>query len=96
MPSAPFTVACVQTNSAREPDVNIRAASDLARRARDAGAEFILLPEIVNMIEPKRELLFEKAKREADDPALAQFRALAGETGAWLLAGSLVVRAESE
>ena len=93
MPATPFIAACVQTNSAREPDVNIRAASDLVRRARDAGAEFILLPEIVNMIEPKRELLFAKAKSEADDPALAAFRVLAAETGAWLLAGSLAVRA---
>jgi predicted amidohydrolase len=93
VPATPFTVACVQTNSAREPDVNVRAASELVRRARDEGAEFILLPEIVNMLEPKRELLFQKAKAEADDPALAAFRALARETGAWLLAGSLVVRA---
>ena len=96
MPAPSFIAACVQTNSARAPEVNIRAASDLVRRARDAGAEFILLPEIVNMIEPKRELLFQKAKNEADDPALAAFRALAGETGAWLLAGSLAVRADGE
>ena len=96
MPAPSFIAACVQTNSARAPEVNIRAASDLVRRARDAGAEFILLPEIVNMIEPKRELLFQKAKNEADDPALAAFRALAGETGAWLLAGSLVVRADGD
>ncbi|MEK7246379.1 MAG: carbon-nitrogen hydrolase family protein [Pseudomonadota bacterium] len=96
MPATPFTVACVQTNAAREPDVNIRGASELVRRARDAGAEFILLPEIVNMLEPKRELLLGKAKSEADDPALAAFRELACETGAWLLAGSLVVRAEGE
>ena len=96
MPAPPFTVACIQTNSAREPDVNIRAASDLVRRARDAGAEFVLLPEIVNMIEPKRELLLAKARPEADDPALAAFRALARETGAWLLVGSLAVRREGE
>ncbi|MCC7016618.1 MAG: carbon-nitrogen hydrolase family protein [Rhodospirillales bacterium] len=96
MPAAPFTAACVQTNSAREPGVNLRAAGDLVRRARDRGAEFILLPEIVNMLEPKRELALAKAKSEADDPALVAFRALARETGAWLLAGSLVVRAEGE
>jgi deaminated glutathione amidase len=92
----PFTVACVQTNSTREPDANIRAASDLVRRARDQNAEFILLPETVNMIEPKRELMLAKAKLEADDPALAAFRELARETGAWLLAGSLAVRAEGD
>jgi predicted amidohydrolase len=94
LPAAPFTAACVQVTSGREPDANIRAASDLIRRARDQGAEFILLPEIVNMLEPRRELALAKAKSEADDPALAAFQEIARETGAWLLAGSLVVRAE--
>ena len=92
----PFTVACVQTNAGREPDANIRAVSDLIRRARDGGGEFILAPEMVNMLEPKRELLLAKARLEADDPALAAFRDLARETGAWLLAGSLALRADDE
>ena len=92
----PFTVACVQINAGREPDANIRAVSDLIRRARDGGGEFILAPEMVNMLEPKRELLLAKARLEADDPALAAFRDLARETGAWLLAGSLALRADDE
>jgi predicted amidohydrolase len=87
-----FKVACVQTNAARDPEPNVRAASELVRRARAAGADFILLPEIVNMLEPKRALLLEKAKSEIDDPALAQFRDLAAGTGAWLLVGSLVIK----
>ena len=88
-----FTVACIQTNSTREPETNISAVSDLIRRARDLGGEFILVPEIVNMLEPKRDLLLAKARAEADDPTLAAFRDLARETGAWLLAGSLALRA---
>jgi predicted amidohydrolase len=90
--SRTFRVACVQTNSARDPEPNIYAVGELVRRARAAGAEFILLPEIVNMLEPKRVLLLEKARGEADDPALAAFRAFARDTGAWLLAGSLVIK----
>ena len=96
MPGAPFIAACVQANSGRAPEANIPALSDLVRRARDQGAEFILLPEVVNMLEPKRELALEKARAEADDPALGAFRGLARETGAWLLAGSLVVKSEDE
>lgn len=96
MPGAPFIAACVQTTSTREPAHNIPVVSNLVRRARDQGADFILLPEVVNMLEPKRDLVLEKAKIEADDPTLAQFRELARETGAWLLAGSLVVKSESE
>jgi len=87
-----FKAACVQTNSARDPAPNIRAVGEFVRQARAAGADFILLPEIVNMLEPKRALLLEKARSEADDPALAAFQALARETGAWLLAGSLVIK----
>ncbi len=95
-PGQPFTVACVQTNSGREPEANIRAVSDLIRRARDAGSEFILAPEMVNMLEPDKDLLLAGARSEADDPTLAAFRDLARETGAWLLAGSLAVRAEND
>ena len=40
MTGGPFTVACVQTNSGREPEANIRVVSELIRRARDRGGEF--------------------------------------------------------
>jgi predicted amidohydrolase len=91
-----FTAACVQVTAGREFDPNIRAAADLVRRARDAGADFIATPEVVGMIEPKRELHLEKARAEADNPALAAFRELARETGAWLLVGSLAIKLEAE
>ena len=90
--SETFTAACVQTTSGREVGYNIEAASALVRDARVAGADFILLPETVNLMEPKGRLLREKASAEDEDAALRAFRALAAETGAWLLAGSLVVK----
>ena len=89
--SAPFKLACVQTTSGREIGANIAAASDLARRARDAGADLIGFPETVNMMETKSALARDKAAETADDAALAAFRALAGELRASLLVGSLVV-----
>ena len=91
-----FTVACVQTNSARDVEPNIEMASQLVRRARDAGAELILLPEIVNLFEPRKALALEKARTQDEDPALAAFRALAVDTGAWLLIGSLVLKRDDE
>ena len=93
---APFRAACVQTTSGREPAVNVEAAGDLVRRARDSGADFIALPETVNMMEPSGKLLAGKVREQTDDPALAAFRDLARETGAWLLAGSLVVWSDAE
>jgi len=89
-----FTAACVQLNSGREIEPNIRVASALVRRARDAGADLIMTPEVSDMIEPKRALRREKARDEAAHPMLAAFRDLARETGAHLLLGSLMVHEE--
>ena len=45
------------------------------------------------MIEPDRARLVAAAPEEADHPAHAAFRDLARETGAWILGGSITVRA---
>jgi predicted amidohydrolase len=90
--SQPFTVALVQMNSAREVAPNVEAASKLVRAARAQGADLVMLPENTNMIEPRAERRIEKSAPEAADPALKAFRALARETGVWLLVGSLSVR----
>jgi len=91
-----FTAACVQLASDTEPEANIEAAVEAVRRARDAGADFVLTPETTDMMEMKRPKAFAKAKAEADHPGLARLRALAGELGCWLLIGSLVIRLSDE
>src|SRR5579862_1764669 len=91
-----FIAACVQLNSGRDVEPNLRIAADLVRRARDAGADLIMTPEVSDMIEPKRALRFEKARSEATHPMLAAFRELARETGAHLLLGSIMLREEGE
>ena len=92
--SGRFSVACVQLTSAREIEPNIAAVTELVRAARKQGAELILLPENAGMLEPVSRLLREKARPEADHRALAAFRELAAETGAWLLIGSLSIAVE--
>jgi predicted amidohydrolase len=94
--SAPFTAACLQLSSTREIEPNIAAAATLVRRAADAGARFVMTPEVSDMIEPKRALRLEKARDEASHPMLAAFRELARETGVFLLLGSIVVRDGTE
>lgn len=79
--------------SGRDPAGNIATASVLIREAAGAGAKLVMTPEITNMMEPRRKLMLEKARPEAQDPALAAFRELAAELGLWLLIGSLVLRA---
>jgi deaminated glutathione amidase len=91
-----FKAACIQLTAGREVEPNIRAASDLVRRARDAGADLIMTPEVSDMIEPKRALREAKARAESAHPMLAAFRDLARETGAYLLLGSIVVRTEGD
>jgi predicted amidohydrolase len=88
--SMTFTAACVQFTAAPDAELNLRVVSDLIRRARGAGADFIMTPEASNFIETGRRRR-EKARREADDPFLAGMCGLARETGAWLLIGSLVI-----
>jgi deaminated glutathione amidase len=88
--SSSFTAACLQFTAGPDPEPNLRVVSDLIRRARDASADFIMTPEASNFIESGRRRR-EKARREADDPFLAGMRAVAQETQAWLLIGSLVI-----
>lgn len=87
-----FTVGLVQLNAGRELDPNIAAATALIREARARGADFILTPENAVMMEPKRPLILEKARSEAEHPAVPAFQALAAELGAWLLVGSIAVK----
>jgi predicted amidohydrolase len=85
-----FTAACIQFTAGSDPESNLRTVSQLIRRARDDGADFIMTPEASNFIESGSRRR-EKARREPDDPFLAGMRSLARETGAWLLLGSLVI-----
>lgn len=87
-------VACVQTSAGREVDANVRAVLPLIEDARADGAELILLPENVAMIEPDQALQQSKALPEADHPALAAFADAAAALATWILIGSLTVRRE--
>jgi deaminated glutathione amidase len=88
--STSFTAACLQFTAGPDPEPNLRVVSDLMRRARDTGTDFIMTPEASNFIESGRRRR-EKARREAEDPFLAGIRAVAREMQAWLLIGSLVI-----
>ena len=85
-----FTAACIQFTAGPDPEPNIRAVSQMIREAREEGADFVLTPEVTNLIATGKARR-EKARREAEDSALAAFCALARELGLWLLVGSLVI-----
>ena len=90
--SAGFTAACLQLTSEREVEPNIAAVRDLARRARDRGADLIMTPEVTDMLEPRRDAMLAKARPEPEHAMLAAAREIARETGAWFLLGSAVVK----
>jgi deaminated glutathione amidase len=91
----PFTVACVQTNAGRTVASNLETVRRLVRDARDDGAEFILTPENVAILEPKGEALRAQAEPWEGNSLVSAFGTLAGEVKAWLLAGSIPVTAPS-
>ena len=89
--AAPFTAACIQTNTGSDLAANVAAALALAREARAAGAELIALPEVVALIEPDRAALAAASPGEDGHRALAAFASFAAAARAWLLVGSLTV-----
>lgn len=89
-------LACLQLNSGPEIAPNLKAIGDLTRRAVDAGAEFVAMPENCAMLEPRKAKLLEKVEPQESHSALAGLRALAAETGVTLLVGSLAVKLSAE
>ncbi|HET8726824.1 MAG TPA: nitrilase-related carbon-nitrogen hydrolase, partial [Alphaproteobacteria bacterium] len=71
--------ACIQVNAGTEIEPNLNAAGDLVRRARDAGAELIALPENVSMIVQGRDKVLARAKPQDDHPGVPFFADLARE-----------------
>jgi len=87
-----FKAACVQLNSANDIVANLRLASAAVREASAAGAQLIMLPEYAILLDGSGRVMRENSFPEDIHPALAEFRALARETAAWLLVGSLTVK----
>ncbi len=87
-----FTAACIQLTSKGDVQENLDVATALIREAAAAGADVIATPEVTNMLEPNKAEARAKAQLQDDDVTLKAFRALAEETGKWILAGSLVIK----
>lgn len=88
-----FTAACVQVNAGEDMAANLDVAGGLIRRARDAGADLIMTPENVAQMSFDKEKLRLTAMSESEHPAVSAFADLAKEVDAWLMAGSLAIKA---
>ncbi len=89
MTAGAVRVALVQVNAGPEIGPNLEIAGDQVRKARAAGAELVCLPENVSMMVQGRAKILPRVKPEAEHPGVPFFQALARETGAWLMTGSL-------
>lgn len=93
---AAFKAACVQLNSGNDMAANLGLAAAGVRAAARQGAQFIMLPEYAALLDGSGRVMRENSYPEAGHPALPAFQALARETGAWLLVGSLTVKVDGE
>jgi predicted amidohydrolase len=84
-----FAAACLQVNASNVMAENIEIASDMTRRAAAQGANLVLMPENVAMMEWGRTNVVARAMPEETHDAIKAFRALARELKIWLHGGSL-------
>src|SRR5499427_720092 len=94
--AATFTAGLVQMRSGLSPQANLDAALRLIGEAKGAGADYVLTPEMTNILEVKRERLFAAIEPEDNDGTLAAFRELARKLGIYLHVGSLAIKLSAE
>jgi len=93
---ASFTAAMVQMRTGLWPEPSLEQGIALIREAASRGADYVLTPEVSNMMQLNRKALFEHLASEADDVSLKAYRALAAELKIHLHVGSLALRASAE
>ena len=94
--SSTFTVGLVQMRSGLDPAANLDAATKLIGEAKAGGADYVLTPEMTNIMEVRRERLFASIVAEETDPSLAAFRQLARKLAIHLHVGSLAIKLPGE
>ncbi len=94
-PSA-FTAGLIQMRSGVDPQANLAAVSAGIEEAKRAGADYVLTPEMTNIMEVKRERLFATIVEEERDTTLAALRELARKLSLYVHIGSLAVKASPD
>ena len=91
-----FTAAMVQMRTGLLPEPSLEQGTRLIREAAAQGADYVLTPEVSNMMQLNRKALFEHLASEEDDLSLKAYRALAAELKIHLHIGSLALRFSPE
>jgi predicted amidohydrolase len=87
-----FKAAMIQMRSGLNPGANVDAAVRMIGEAKSAGADYVLTPEMTNVLAAKREQLFAVIVEEAADASLATLREIARKLGIYVHIGSLAIR----
>ncbi|HEY2709275.1 MAG TPA: carbon-nitrogen hydrolase family protein [Caulobacteraceae bacterium] len=85
-------VGLIQLRTPADQAQALAQAEPLVRDAVAQGATLIATPEGTNILQRKRDLLFEKIAPMERDPAVLGLTRLAEELGVWLLIGSALVK----
>ena len=86
--------ALLQLTSGDDPAANLGEVQNMMRQARDAGAGFVLTPEVTNCISTSRAHQKAVLAQQAEDETLAGLRHEAENLGLWLLIGSLALKTD--
>ena len=92
MSTGTFKAAMIQMRSGLKPGANIGDAVRMIGEARSAGADYVLTPEMTNILAAKREQLFSAIVDEEADTSLATLRELARKLGIYVHIGSLAIK----
>jgi deaminated glutathione amidase len=94
-PSA-FKVGLIQMRSGLDPQANLTAILAAIDEAKRGGADYVLTPEMSNILALKRDDLFAKIIAEDNDPTLATLREVARKLSIYIHIGSLAIKASPE
>src|SRR5579863_6136969 len=94
--TSPFKVGLVQMRSGLDPQENLVGLLAAVDEAKRAGADYVLTPEMTNILALKRDQLFAKIVAEEHDPTLAMLREVARKLGIFIHIGSLAIKASPE
>jgi predicted amidohydrolase len=91
-----FTVGLIAMRSGCDPQTNLDALLSAIDQAKRGGADYVLTPEMTNIMEVKRERLFANILPDESDPTLATLREVARKLGIFIHIGSLAIKASPE
>jgi deaminated glutathione amidase len=95
-PRSTFKVGLIQMRSGFDPQANLAAVLAAVDQAKRAGAEYVMTPEMTNIMGANRERLFASIVADENDATLATLREVARKLAIYIHIGSLAIKASPE